>query len=160
MSNSRLRELFERHTEAFNGHDLDAFAEDMADDVSVRAPGGVELRGRASVKAFYGSWVEAFPDARVRIDAAHFTDDVVVEEGTFCGTHQGTLRGPQGDLPPTGRTLRAGYVQVVRYRGDQIASFHLLYDRAELMEQLGGTASEEEDASTWEGEASESVQPN
>jgi uncharacterized protein (TIGR02246 family) len=149
-----LREAFEKGTAAFNDHDAAAFAERMADDVSARAPGMDVLHGRAAVSAFYQGWLEAFPDGHVEIEAAHFLDDAVVEEGYFVGTHRGTLRTGDGDIPATGRPVRAEYVQVVRYRGDQITSFHLLYDRAELTEQLGlAPGTHPEDAAWRAGEA-------
>jgi hypothetical protein len=161
MASSRVREVFERGTEAFNAHDIDSFAESMAADVSVRAPGGVERSGKEAVKAFYRSWLDAFPDARVRIDAVHVLDDVAIEEGVFGGTHLGPLSGPEGDLPPTGRAVSVEYIQVVRFRRDEVVSYHLVFDRAELFEQLGlAVSAEEEHASGWHGEASESVQPN
>jgi steroid delta-isomerase-like uncharacterized protein len=137
MAASKVREIFEKGTDAFNRHDSEAFAQTMADDVRIQAPAVGELRGKDAVKAFYKSWIDAFPDARVEINAVQILDDLTVEEGEFTGTHRGTLRGPTGDLPPTGRTVRVGYIQVARFRGDKIASFHLVFDRLELMEQLG-----------------------
>lgn len=137
MASSRIREVFEEGARAFNAHDFDAFARTLSDDVSVRAPGGVELRGKQAVVAFYKGWVDGFPDARIDTAAAAVADDVVVEEGVFHGTHRGTLRTAAGDLPATGREVRVSYLEVIRYRGDQRVSFHLEYDRAEMMEQLG-----------------------
>jgi predicted ester cyclase len=158
MAASKVRELFEKGTDAFNRHDADGLAETMAADVRTRAPGVGEIIGKGAVKAFYKSWLDAFPDARVEITSVQFLGDMAVEEGVFTGTHRGTLRGSAGDLPPTGRTVRMEYLQVVRFRGDAVASFHLSFDRLELMEQLGfvpqataGVASRRSDEAAGEG---------
>lgn len=67
----------------------------------------------------------------------HITGDVAVEEGTFRGTHHGVLHTPAGDIPPTGRPVTVGYIQVLRFRDGQHVSFSLLFDRLLMLEQLG-----------------------
>ena len=131
------REAFERGTETFNGHDIDAFAEVLADDVVFAAPGGVRGEGKAACVAFYGSWFGAFPDAHVEVHGVHILEDLAVEEGTFTGTQHGILQGPMGDVPPTGRSVRLDYIQVLRFRNGKHASFNLMFDRLLMLEQLG-----------------------
>jgi steroid delta-isomerase-like uncharacterized protein len=134
---SSVREAFEQGTAAFNAHDIDAFAAVLSDDVVFEAPGGIRGRGRQSCAEFFAGWFRAFPDARVDVHAVHITGDVAVEEGAFSGTHHGVLHGPTGDLPPTGRTVRLGYIQVLRFRNGQHVSFNLIFDRLAMLEQLG-----------------------
>ena len=93
--------------------------------------------GKAACAAFFGSWFAAFPDARVEVHAVQFTDDVAVEEGTFTGTHNGILKGPTGDVPPKGRFVKVDYVQTLRFRYGKHTSFHLMFDRLMMLEQLG-----------------------
>lgn len=131
------REAFERGTEAFNAHDVDDFAAVLADDVVLQAPGGMRAEGRAAAAAFYGMWLSAFPDARVDIHDVHVLDDVVIEEGTFSGTHRDVLRLPTGDLEPTGRHVGVDYIQVMRYRDGHTITAHLSFDRLAMLEQLG-----------------------
>lgn len=131
------REAFERGTETFNAHDLDGFAEVLADTVTFQAPGGMRGEGRAACAAFYGGWFQAFPDAHVEVHGLHIAGDVAVEEGTFTGTHEGVLTGPLGDIPPTGRSVRLDYIQVLRIRDGRHVSFHLMFDRLLMLEQLG-----------------------
>lgn len=132
-----VREAFEKGTEAFNAHDAKAFAEVLADDVVFKAPGGVHGKGKQSCAESYAAWFDSFPDAHVDMRAVHVIGDVIVEEGTFKGTHKNVLHGPAGDIPPTGRTVKADYVNVLRFRDGKTASFDLIYDRVELLEQLG-----------------------
>ena len=131
------REAFERGTATFNAHDLDGFTEVLADEVVFKAPGGVHGTGKTACAAFFGSWFAAFPNARVEVEAVHIIGDVAVEEGTFRGTQNGVLRAPTGDIPPTGRSVEVDYIQVLRFRDGKHVSFHLMFDRLKMLEQLG-----------------------
>ena len=131
-----IREVFEKGTDAFNAHDIDRFAQLMADDVEFRAP-GVSGRGKAACAAFYKSWLDAFPDGHIDVKNVELSGDFAVEEGTFTGTHNGFLITPTGDIPPTGKSVEVGYIQVIRFREDKHASFNLSFDRLSLLEQLG-----------------------
>jgi len=132
-----VREAFERGTETFNSHDIAGFMEVLADDVTFEAPGGLRGEGKEACTEFYGSWFRAFPDAHVDVHDLHVIGDIAVEEGTFTGTHNGVLHGPLGDVPPTGRAVRLGYIQVLRFRHGKHVSFNLMFDRLAMLEQLG-----------------------
>ena len=132
-----VREAFEKGTEAYNAHDIDGFAEVLADDVAFRAPGGLGGQGRAACAEFYRSWFESFPDAHVEVNKLYIIDDVAVEEGTFTGTHNGVLRSPTGDIPPTARPVVVDYIHVLRFRDGKHVSFDLMFDRLQMLEQLG-----------------------
>ena len=131
------REAFEKGTATFNAHDLDGFAQVLANDVVFKAPGGINGEGKAACTAFFGSWFAAFPDARVEVQAVHIVDDIAVEEGTFTGTQNGVLRSPMGDVPPTGRSVEVDYIHVLRFRDGKHVSFNLMFDRLMMLEQLG-----------------------
>jgi steroid delta-isomerase-like uncharacterized protein len=132
-----VREAFDKATEAFNAHDIEAFAQMLAEDVVSTAPGGMVSHGRAASAAFYGIWFEAFPDARADVHKLVITDDTAVEEGTFSGTHNGVFHTPMGDIPPTGKAVKGDYIQVLRYRDGLCVSANLMFDRLDLLEQLG-----------------------
>jgi steroid delta-isomerase-like uncharacterized protein len=133
-----IQEAFQKGTDAFNAHDIDEFASILADDVTFRAPGGMSGKGKEACAQYFAGWLGAFPDAHVEIHALHITTgDVAVEEGTFSGTHRGVLHTPAGDVPPTGRHVAVDYIQVLRFRDGMTTSFNLMYDRLELLEQLG-----------------------
>ncbi len=131
------REAFERGTDAFNAHDVDAFGEVIADDVVFRAPGGMGGKGKPACLEFWGAWLAAFPDGHVEVHDARVIDDLAVEEGTFSGTHNGVLRTPGGDIPPTGRAVGLPYTHVLRFRDGLHVSFNLSFDRLLMLEQLG-----------------------
>jgi steroid delta-isomerase-like uncharacterized protein len=132
-----VRAAFETGTATFNAHDIDGFAQVLSDDVIFEAPGGIHGTGKGACVEFFSSWFQAFPDAHVDVHGLHIVDDVAVEEGTFTGTHQGVLHSPTGDVPPTGRPVTIGYIQVLRIRDGRHVSFNLMFDRLTLLEQLG-----------------------
>jgi ketosteroid isomerase-like protein len=119
----------ERAVEAFNAHDLAGLADTLADDVICRTPGGVEEEGRAACVEFHRRWLADFPDARVGVRAWHMTEHLLVEEGTFRGTH--------GGVAPTGRSVCLDYVRVVRVEDGKQVSLSLMLDRLLMLEQLG-----------------------
>jgi ketosteroid isomerase-like protein len=131
------REAFERGTDTFNAHDLDGFASVLAEDVVFQAPGGMRGEGKPACLEFFGGWLSAFTDFHVEVHNVYFIDDVAVEEGTYSGTHNGVLRTPAGDIPPTGRAVSGEYVQVLRFRDGKHVSFNLAFDRLQMLEQLG-----------------------
>lgn len=123
------RDAVERATETFNAHDLGGLAEVLADDVICCAPGGVQEKGKAACVAFHRRWLADFPDARVEVRARHTIDDVVIEEGTFRGRHDG--------VAATGGSVSLDFVRVVRVRDGKHVSLHLMFDRLLMLEQLG-----------------------
>jgi steroid delta-isomerase-like uncharacterized protein len=131
------REAFDKWTEAFNAHDIGEFADMLADDVVFHAPGGMNSEGKDACTQYFAGWLGGFPDAHVEVNAVHITGDVAVEEGTFTGTHDGVLHTPAGDIPPTGRRVTAGYIQVNRFRDGKNTYSNLMYDQLEMLEQLG-----------------------
>jgi predicted ester cyclase len=132
-----ILEAFERGTSTFNAHDLDGFAEVLTDDVVFQAPGGMRGQGKSACAEFFGGWWRAFPDAHVDVHGLYLSEDAAVEEGLFTGTHHGVLHTPAGDIPPTGRGVRIAYLQVLRFREGKHASFNLIFDRLEMLQQLG-----------------------
>jgi predicted ester cyclase len=132
-----VHEAFKRATEAFNAPNIDGFAEVLSDNVAFKAPGGLRGEGKAACVEFFSSWFSAFPDAHVDVHHLHIMDNVAVEEGTFTGTHNGILRGSMGDVPPTGRPVSIGHIQVLRFQSGKHGSFNLMFDRLQLLEQLG-----------------------
>src|SRR5215467_16378148 len=78
-----IREIFDKSTTAFNAHDMAGFADLIADDAVVRAPGGLSGTGKQACLQFFEGWLTAFPDARVAVRDLYICGDVAVEDGTF-----------------------------------------------------------------------------
>ncbi|MBV9379214.1 MAG: ester cyclase [Streptosporangiaceae bacterium] len=134
------RSLIERNIELWNGRDREGWlASADLHRLEAQAPGGMRLTGREAAETLWSTWHEAFPDNRLEIIAIHADDRGGVHEGRFTGTHTGTLRGPAGEIAPTGRTLDANFTGVYEFDDGKITSFHLYFDQAELLSQLGLT---------------------
>jgi steroid delta-isomerase-like uncharacterized protein len=132
------RSLIERDVELWNARDRDGWLA-LADlhRMELEAPGGLRLLGRDAAEALWATWNEAFPDNRLDTVEIHADDRGGVQEGRFTGTHRGTLHGAAGDIPATGRSVDARYCGVYEFDEGKITSFHLYFDQADMMIQLG-----------------------
>lgn len=131
------RALVRRSMDAFNKGDLEQVARDLAPDVVLTAPGGIERRGPQAVKEFDQNWRNAFPDGQFSVSNIFAHGDTVVVEGGFSGTHAGTLAAPMGDIPATGRKVSESFVQICTIDRGLISRIRQVFDQMSLMKQLG-----------------------
>jgi predicted ester cyclase len=130
-------ELAKRHDDAFNAHDANGRAAIEAPDIEFVMPGGMTLHGHEEVQQVVQAFWEALPDCTIAADDRIAAGEVVVAEGALRGTHSGTFRTPQGEIPPTGNPVTLRYAAVKRFRGDRLLSEHLYFDQLEFLQQLG-----------------------
>ncbi len=131
-------DVAERGLQAWRSRDVEAFAATFAEDATLTAPGGVQLRGRDGASQFYSVWNDAVPDNDINIERRHACGSVVVEQGVFSGTHTGDLAAPNGQVvPATGLSVSVPYVEVFDIEGGQVAATRLYFDQVELLTQLG-----------------------
>jgi len=134
------RSLVERDVELWNARDREAWLAGLdLFRLVVQMPGGPQLTGREAAETFWSTWQEAFPDNRLETIAIHADDRGGVHEFRATGTHAGPLRGPAGEIAPTGRTADMRVCGVYEFDEGKITSFHLYFDQAELLRQLGVT---------------------
>ncbi len=132
------RSLIERNVELWNTRDQEGWMAGMdLPKVTTRAPGGMQLTGKQAAEAMWSTWQQAFPDNRIETIAIHADDRGGVHEFRATGTHSGALRGPAGEVPATGRTVTVDMCGVYECEEGKITSFHLYFDQAELLGQLG-----------------------
>jgi predicted ester cyclase len=131
------REAFERGHDLFNSHEVDGLLELYADDAELKGPGGMSFRGKDAIAGFLRGWYQGFPDCRTESTNVIEAGDTIVEEGVFTGTHTGVFPTPMGDIPPTGKRVEGNYVDVFEFRDGKLVSDRLIFDRMQLMEQLG-----------------------
>jgi heme-degrading monooxygenase HmoA/predicted ester cyclase len=132
------RSLIERDIEMWNTRNRDAWlAGADLHRLEMQAPGGLRMFGREAAETIWATWHQAFPDNRLEIVAVHSDDRGGVHEGRFVGTQTGILRGPGGEIAATGRTLDARFCAVYEFEDGKITSFHLYFDQADLLTQLG-----------------------
>jgi predicted ester cyclase len=131
------KQLLDQAVEAWNRKDKEGFAALGSPDTTVKASGGVELRGLAGMRQFYDLWFEACPDNVIRYSNVVSEGDQVVGEATFTGTHTGILHAVAGDIPPTGKRVSIDYVGASRFSNGKFTSIRLYFDVMDFMGQLG-----------------------
>ncbi len=89
--------------------------------------------GVAGVKAFFGMFRDAFPDATITIDQMVCEGEWVAVATTTTGTHSGT---PLLGVGPTGRTISFTGVDMVRVKDGLIVEHRGLTDTVGLLRQL------------------------
>ena len=135
------RSLIERDIELWNAKDHEGWLAGLdLHRLSIQAPGGIRLTGREAAETIWSMYHDAFPDNRLQISAIHADDRGGVHEGRAIGTHTGTLRGPAGEIAPTNRKAQIDFCGVYEFEEGKITSFHLYFDQAEMLSQLGITA--------------------
>lgn len=88
----------------------------------------------AGLKQMNEAFRAGFPDLRASIDEVFAVGDWVAARLTWSGTNIGTLFGQ----PPTGRTVRATELEIVRLENGRIVELRQVADVGSLMAQLQG----------------------
>ncbi len=131
------RQIGKEFVEAFNAHDEQAMRRLNGENVVFEAPGDVRIEGREAATQYAITWQRAFSDARLDVQNQLECGDWVVQEFVFRGTHDGTLAGPAGDIPPTNRSLAGRGVQIFLVEDGVVTKTRLYYDQVQVMTQLG-----------------------
>ncbi|HET7171910.1 MAG TPA: nuclear transport factor 2 family protein [Gaiellales bacterium] len=133
------KELYFEAMRRTDSGDQEGFLALVADDGHWRVP-GAELRGKEQLRQWITPFWQGFSSFRHDLErTAAESDDVVFGEGTWIGTNDGPLIMPDGELPPTGRTVsfRFAIAGTRSADGEHIASVHLYFDQLEFLGQLG-----------------------
>ena len=124
--------------EAFNERDFDKQADYMTPDSTITIVGsGDTYQGPGGARKYNMMWAEAFPDGKITIDNIVAAGGFVVVEFTGRGTHTGTLAGPAGSIPATGRAVTLKLCDVLEISQGMVTSQRTYFDTASLMSQLG-----------------------
>ena len=78
-----------------------------------------------------------FPDFHVESVTLFGAGELVANEWSARGTHQGALERPEGIYPPTGRAFARTGVGIVELRDGKIIRYRDYFDRLTMIEQLG-----------------------
>jgi hypothetical protein len=130
-------ELVQKMFSAIEARDWDGVAAALTPDCDFRAP-GVELRGPEGAVAWMRPFLDAFPDIHHHIGPVVAAGDGVAFELEIHGTHTAPLVTPQGELPPTQRSLGLAACNIWRLQDEgAIAAYHIYFDQVEFMVALG-----------------------
>lgn len=136
-----VREMYE----AWNAKDMERCASYAHADARMRiVPFGAALGFREYIE----NWARAFPDGRIELTNVVVQGDKAIAEFIGRGTHTGTMKGPSGDLAPTGRRLEMACVESYSFRGGKLAEGRIYFDGFAFYSQLGIGAPAQGQAST------------
>jgi predicted ester cyclase len=80
-----------------------------------------------------GALHNAFPDFKAMIDDIVAEGDKVVVRQTWSGTHKGDWMG----VPPTGKGVSFGVIDIIRFDGGKVVEHWGQIDSMGMMVQLG-----------------------
>ena len=131
------REVMDRVTEAVFSNDSEAVKALYAADAVAETPDQGTIRGADAIVAYLGEFLEAFPDASFEPAHKHEAGADAVDEGYFVGTNTGPLKGPTGEMPATGKRVRARACDVATVERGVVTSHRFYFDNMDFLEQLG-----------------------
>lgn len=124
--------------DAFNNRDQDRFVSQHAEEVAMHDPTLREpVQGRTALGEWFHGLFEMFPDYKVEKTRLFGNGDWVCLEYIESGTMKGPIKGPSGNVPPTGKSFRSDCCVVCRVSGRKISEVRVYYDVLGLMGQLG-----------------------
>ena len=135
MSVEQNKELVRQMVEEmFNQGNLSRADEFLAPDFveHEELPPGIPP-GREGVKQLTTTLRSAFPDLSATIDDVVAEGDKVVIRQTWSGTHKGEFMG----VPPTGRRVSIGVIDIIRVDGGKFVEHWGQMDSMSMMQQLG-----------------------
>jgi steroid delta-isomerase-like uncharacterized protein len=120
--------------EIFNRGSVDLVDEYMAPNFVEREelPPGIP-RDREGVKMLTRMLHSAFPDFKAKIEDVISEGDKVVISQTWSGTQNGEFMG----VPPTGKRVSFGVIDIIRFSDGKVAEHWGQMDSMGLMQQLG-----------------------
>jgi steroid delta-isomerase-like uncharacterized protein len=138
VDGAELQEFIDRYSDAWNAHDVDliismhtensVFENHVTGDVNVgRDQIGNAIRGIFAV----------FPDMHFESRRQYIREDLVVQEWTASGTHQGTMNRGCVTVEPTGRRVEYKGIDVIPIEDDLVARKDVYSDSITLLHQLG-----------------------
>jgi steroid delta-isomerase-like uncharacterized protein len=126
---------------AFNQKDWDAVRASVSPDfVYDEVATGRKVQGVDQVIPLWQGWATAFPDATASFQRELSSDETVVLELTWKGTHKGPLLTTDGPIPATGKLIEVRACMIVEVAGDKAALQRHYFDMATLMQQIGVSA--------------------
>ncbi len=143
MDSQELQDFIDRYNDAWNDHDVETIVSMHTDDsvFENHVTGDVNVGREQIARAIQGIF-SVFPDLRFETRRAYIREDLVVQEWTARGTHEGTMTRSGIELPPTGRKVDYKGMDVIPIRDGLVARKDVYSDSVTLLRQLGLTAIE------------------
>ena len=131
------REIIDQWFALFEAGDFAQLGMVTHPDAAITMPGGMQFHGPDELRPLLEAFHEAFPDLRHQIVDIVESGDKIAIELRIAATHTGILHTPQGDVPPTGRSVAWEQVDFVTLRDEKVAIWHTYFDQMTFLAQLG-----------------------
>jgi steroid delta-isomerase-like uncharacterized protein len=99
-----------------------------------------KVQGVDQVLPLWQGWATAFPDAKATFHREHLSEDSVVFEVSWRGTHKGPLQTPNGPIAATGNRIDVPACMVIEVLRDKAVAQRHYFDMGTMLRQLGVTA--------------------
>jgi steroid delta-isomerase-like uncharacterized protein len=141
VDGQELQGFIDRYNAAWNDHDVATIVSMHTDDsvFENHVTGDVNV-GREQIARAISGIFSVFPDLEFETRRAYIRDDLVVQEWTARGTHEGTMTRSGIELSPTGRKVEYKGMDVIPIRDGLVARKDVYSDSVTLLRQLGLTA--------------------
>ena len=141
MDGAELQEFIDRYNAAWNDHDVEAIVATHTDDsvFENHTTGDVTVGREAIARAITGIF-GVFPDLTFETRRQYIRENLVVQEWTAHGTHEGKMTRPGIAVEPTGRTVEYRGMDVIPIRDGLVARKDVYSDGVTLLRQLGLTS--------------------
>lgn len=138
LTKTELEHLDDVGIAAWDKHDADAFVDQFADRFTwIDWANPEPIRDRKSAKAFFNTWITAFPDMRIKSVLRVVGEDTVSGEIEFTGTNDGVMTMGGNTIPPTHKVVHGRGTYTVRAVNGKIVEFRTHPDIAGMLMQLG-----------------------
>lgn len=121
--------------DAWNRGNLEGLDAVMSPQVRRSSPSATsDAANLAEFKEVITGFRTAYPDAAVTANEVHHLENLSFVHWTFTGTNTG-----EGEMPPTGESVRISGVTVLRFAGGVLTEEQVYFDALDWMTQLGHT---------------------
>jgi predicted ester cyclase len=133
-----LKKIADKIVKTYNSADPGALVKIYAENALLIEPGEAPMRGHAAIKKYVDDFYRALPDWKGEFTSILFSEDTIAFELDAHGTFTGPMATPQGQIAPTGKTIKAKYVFLVKIGSDGlIVEDRTYFDNFDFMKQLG-----------------------
>ena len=133
MSTDTNKEIVRRlAVEPWEGN-IGVIDELVAADYVGRDPSQPDMHGPEGVKGFVTTYLAAFPDGKITIDAQLAEGDLVATHWTGTGTQTGELMG----IPPTGKQVTVPGITISQVKDGKVVEEWTNWGTLGLLQQLG-----------------------